>query len=206
VPSAQALFDKPDPAGRSVFEETNLRHASRLARRHSRNRRMRAGGRPRARLGKDRSTPRSVTTTARDRRSSSCRAVPSVGGASGAWRFESGETGNGRRDTSLEESHHIRTRAWQWRATDLEREHQPSGVIMIPVPGAGRVAGGARSRRGPGRAARRGSVVIKRCIRPECRALARRLALHRVHLCAGETSEADGSGRLRAAHSRDSNF
>ena len=46
-----------------------------------------------------------------------------------------GETGSGKRETSLEEV--IVRHALGMELPTLEREHQASGVMMIPVPGPG---------------------------------------------------------------------
>ena len=130
-----ALFDKPDPLDGPFFEETIYVTPSRLARTAQQEIAACAQAAVRA-LGL-REGPIHAEVRHNDRGAwlIELAARPIGGRCSGALRFESGETGNGRRDTSLEEL--IIRHALGMELPTLEREHQASGVMMIPVPGAG---------------------------------------------------------------------
>src|SRR5439155_27119225 len=62
-------------------------------------------------------------------------ARPIGGRCSGALRFESRDAGGEMRDASLEEI--VIRHALGMESPTWERERQASGVMMIPVPGAG---------------------------------------------------------------------
>src|SRR5713226_1424940 len=130
-----AMFDKPDPLDGPFFEETIYVTPSRLARTAQQDIAACAQAAVRA-LGL-REGPIHAEIRHNDRGAwlIELAARPIGGRCSGALRFESGETGNGRRDTSLEEL--IIRHALGMELPTLEREHQASGVMMIPVPGAG---------------------------------------------------------------------
>src|SRR2546427_338732 len=130
-----ALFDKPDPLDGPFFEETIYVTPSRLARTAQQEIAACAQAAVGA-LGL-REGPIHAEVRHNDRGAwlIELAARPIGGRCSGALRFESGETGNGRRDTSLEEL--IIRHALGMELPTLEREHQASGVMMIPVPGAG---------------------------------------------------------------------
>ena len=130
-----ALFDKPDPLDGPFFEETIYVTPSRLARTAQQEIAACAQAAVRA-LGLGEG-PIHAEVRHNDRGAwlIELAARPIGGRCSGALRFESGETGNGRRDTSLEEL--IIRHALGMELPTLEREHQASGVMMIPVPGAG---------------------------------------------------------------------
>jgi len=130
-----ALFDKPDPLDGPFFEETIYVTPSRLARTAQQEIAACAQAAVRA-LGL-REGPIHAEVRHNDRGAwlIELAARPIGGRCSGALRFESGETDNGRRDTSLEEL--IIRHALGMELPTLEREHQASGVMMIPVPGAG---------------------------------------------------------------------
>src|SRR6266576_2574495 len=113
-----ALFDKPDPLDGPFFEETIYVTPSRLARTAQQEIAACAQAAGDA-LGL-RDGPIHAEVRHNDR---------------GAWRFEILETGNGKRETSLEEI--IIRHALGMELPTLERERRASGVMMIPVPGAG---------------------------------------------------------------------
>ena len=131
-----ALFDKPDPLDGPYFEETIYVTPSRLpadeqravaacAERAAAALGLREGP-VHAELRVNGSGPWLIELAAR----------PIGGRCSGALRFETGETGKGKGETvSLEEI--IVQHALGMELPNLRRERQASGVMMIPVPGAG---------------------------------------------------------------------
>jgi len=131
-----ALFDKPDPLDGPYFEETIYVTPSRLpadeqravaacAERAAAALGLREGP-VHAELRVNGSGPWLIELAAR----------PIGGRCSGALRFETGETGKGKGETvSLEEI--IIQHALGMELPNLRRERQASGVMMIPVPGAG---------------------------------------------------------------------
>ncbi|PYP50624.1 MAG: biotin carboxylase [Gemmatimonadetes bacterium] len=131
-----ALFDKPDPLDGPYFEETIYVTPSRLpadeqravaacAERAAAALGLREGP-VHAELRVNGSGPWLIELAAR----------PIGGQCSGALRFEIRETGKGKEETlSLEEI--VIRHALGMNLPALEREPQASGVMMIPVPGAG---------------------------------------------------------------------
>src|SRR5881394_771055 len=131
-----ALFDKPDPLDGPYFEETIYVTPSRLpadqqravaacAERAAAALGLREGP-VHAELRVNSSGPWVIELAAR----------PIGGRCSGALRFEIRETGKGKEETlSLEEI--VIRHALGMNLPALEREPQASGVMMIPVPGAG---------------------------------------------------------------------
>ncbi|SRR6266540_2393560 len=131
-----AIFDKPDPLDGPFFEETIYVTPSRLA--------------PTAQQHIAACAQAAVTALglregpihAEIRHNDGgawlieLAARPIGGRCSGALRFDTGETGEGKGETlSLEEI--IIRHALDMELPTLERERQASGVMMIPVPGAG---------------------------------------------------------------------
>src|SRR5882724_293148 len=129
------IFDKPDPLDGPFFEETIYVTPSRLARTAQQEVAACAQAAVDA-LGL-REGPIHAEIRHNDRGAwlIELAARPIGGRCSGALRFESRETGNGKRETSLEEI--IIRHALGMELPTLEREEQASGVMMIPVPGAG---------------------------------------------------------------------
>src|SRR5256712_2971587 len=130
-----AIFDKPDPLDGPFFEETIYVTPARLARTAQQEIAACAQAAVDALGLRDGPIHAEVRHNDRGAWLIELAARPIGGRCSGALRFESGETGNGRRDTSLEEL--IIRHALGMELPTLEREHQASGVMMIPVPGAG---------------------------------------------------------------------
>ncbi len=130
-----AMFDKPDPLDGPFFEETIYVTPSRLA--PTAQQEIAACAQAAVDALGLREGPIHTEIRHNDRGAwlIELAARPIGGRCSGALRFESGETGNGRRHTSLEEL--IIRHALGMELPTLEREHQASGVMMIPVPGAG---------------------------------------------------------------------
>ncbi len=131
-----ALFDKPDPLDGPYFEETIYVTPSRLPAEQQRAvaacaERAAAAlglreGPVHAELRVNSSGPWVIELAAR----------PIGGRCSGALRFEIRETGKGKRETlSLEEV--VIRHALGMDLPALARERRASGVMMIPVPGAG---------------------------------------------------------------------
>ncbi len=131
-----ALFDKPDPLDGPYFEESIYLTPSRLS--QSAQQRIAActqraasalglaEGPVHAELRWNERGPWLIELAAR----------PIGGRCSGALRFESREPGNGKREAmSLEEI--VIRHALGMDLPPLVRERQASGVMMIPVPGAG---------------------------------------------------------------------
>jgi len=129
------IFDKPDPLDGPFFEETIYLTPSRLARTAQ----QAIAGCAQAAvdaLGL-REGPIHAEIRHNDRGAwlIELAARPIGGRCSGALRFEMRETDSGKRETSLEEI--IIRHALGMELPTLEREEQASGVMMIPVPGAG---------------------------------------------------------------------
>jgi D-alanine-D-alanine ligase-like ATP-grasp enzyme len=130
-----AIFDKPDPLDGPFFEETIYVTPSRLARTAQQEIAACAQAAVQA-LGL-REGPIHAEVRHNDRGAwlIELAARPIGGRCSGALRFEVREAGNGKRETSLEEI--IIRHALGMELPAVEREQQASGVMMIPVPGAG---------------------------------------------------------------------
>src|SRR5438132_4858576 len=130
-----ALFDKPDPLDGPFFEETIYVTPSRLARTAQAEIAECAQAAVGAvRLG---AGPIHAEVRHNDRGAwlIELAARPIGGRCSGALRFEIREAGNGKRETSHQEI--IIRPARGMELPTLERERRASGVMMIPVPGAG---------------------------------------------------------------------
>jgi biotin carboxylase len=129
------IFDKPDPLDGPFFEETIYITPSRLARTAQQEIAACAQGAVDA-LGL-REGPIHAEIRHNDRGAwlIELAARPIGGRCSGALRFESRDAGGEMRDASLEEI--IIRHALGMELPTLEREQQASGVMMIPVPGAG---------------------------------------------------------------------
>src|SRR5437899_10795857 len=123
-----AIFDKPDPLDGPFFEETIYVTPSRLA--QAAQQEIAACAQAAVRALGLREGPIHAEVRHNDRGAwlIELAARPIGGRCSGALRFESVETGNGRRDTSLEEL--IIRHALGMELPTLEREHQASGVMM----------------------------------------------------------------------------
>jgi phosphoribosylaminoimidazole carboxylase (NCAIR synthetase) len=130
-----AIFDKPDPLDGPFFEETIYVTPSRLPRPAQQAITACAQAAVDA-LGLQEG-PVHAELRHNDRGAwlIELAARPIGGRCSGALRFEIREAGNGKREASLEEI--IIRHALGLELPTLEREHQASGVMMIPVPGAG---------------------------------------------------------------------
>ncbi|HXL51599.1 MAG TPA: ATP-grasp domain-containing protein [Gemmatimonadales bacterium] len=129
-----AMFDKPDPLDGPFFEETIYVTPSRLARTAQQDIAACAQAAVRA-LGL-REGPIHAEIRHNDRAAwlIELAARPIGGRCSGALRFGNGGSGLGA-GVSLEEL--IIRHALGMELPTVEREHQASGVMMIPVPGAG---------------------------------------------------------------------
>ena len=129
-----AMFDKPDPLDGPFFEETIYVTPSRLARTAQQDIAACAQAAVRA-LGL-REGPIHAEIRHNDRGAwlIELAARPIGGRCSGALRFGNGGSGLGA-GVSLEEL--IIRHALGMELPTVEREHQASGVMMIPVPGAG---------------------------------------------------------------------
>ena len=131
-----AIFDKPDPLDGPFFEETIYVTPSRVARTAQQEIAACAQAAVDA-LGL-REGPIHAELRYNDRGAwlIELAARPIGGRCSAALRFDAGETGKGNGETlSLEEI--IIRHALDMELPTLERERQASGVMMIPVPGAG---------------------------------------------------------------------
>src|SRR6266550_4069324 len=130
-----ALFDKPDPLDGPFFEETIYVTPSRLARTAQQEIAACAQAAVDALGLRDGPIHAEVRHNDRGAWLIELAARPIGGRCSGALRFEIREAGNGKRETSLEEI--IIRHALGMELPTLERERRASGVMMIPVPGAG---------------------------------------------------------------------
>src|SRR6266550_1709130 len=130
-----ALFDKPDPLDGPFFEETIYVTPSRLARTAQQEIAACAQAAVDALGLRDGPIHAEVRHNDRGAWLIELAARPIGGRCSGALRFEIREAGNGERETSLEEI--IIRHALGMELPTLERERRASGVMMIPVPGAG---------------------------------------------------------------------
>jgi len=130
-----AIFDKPDPLEGPFFEETIYVTPSRLAPAAQ----QEVAACVQAAVGALglREGPIHAEVRYNDRGAwlIELAARPIGGRCSGALRFESRDAGGEMRDASLEEI--IIRHALGMPIPTLEREAQASGVMMIPVPGAG---------------------------------------------------------------------
>jgi D-alanine-D-alanine ligase-like ATP-grasp enzyme len=129
------IFDKPDPLDGPFFEETIYVTPSRLARMAQQEIAACAQAAVDA-LGL-REGPIHAEIRHNDRGAwlIELAARPIGGRCSGALRFESRDAGGETREASLEEI--VIRHALDMELPKLERERQASGVMMIPVPGAG---------------------------------------------------------------------
>ncbi len=130
-----AIFDKPDPLDGPFFEETIYVTPSRLPRPAQQAIAACAQAAVDALGLQEGPVHAEIRHNDRGAWLIELAARPIGGRCSGALRFEIRETGNGKRETSLEEI--IIRHALGMELPTLEREHQASGVMMIPVPGAG---------------------------------------------------------------------
>src|SRR6266704_898942 len=130
-----AIFDKPDPLDGPFFEETIYVTPSRFARTAQQEIAACAQAAVGALGLRDGPIHAEVRHNDRGAWLIELAARPIGGRCSGALRFEIREAGNGKRETSLEEI--IIRHALGMELPTLERERRASGVMMIPVPGAG---------------------------------------------------------------------
>jgi len=130
-----AMFDKPDPLDGPFFEETIYLTPSRLAR--TAQQAIAACAQAAVDALGLREGPIHAEIRHNDRGAwlIELAARPIGGRCSGALRFESRGAAGEMRETSLEEI--IIRHALGMELPTLEREEQASGVMMIPVPGAG---------------------------------------------------------------------
>ena len=130
-----AIFDKPDPLEGPFFEETIYVTPSRLA--PAAQQKVAACVQAAVDALGLREGPIHAEVRYNDRGAwlIELAARPIGGRCSGALRFESRDAGGEMRDASLEEI--IIRHALGMPIPTLEREAQASGVMMIPVPGAG---------------------------------------------------------------------
>ena len=129
-----AMFDKPDPLDGPFFEETIYVTPSRLAR--TAQREIAACAQAAVHALELREGPIHAELRHNDRGAwlIELAARPIGGRCSGALRFGNGDSGLGA-GVSLEEI--IILHALGMELPTVEREHQASGVMMIPVPGPG---------------------------------------------------------------------
>ena len=130
-----AIFDKPDPLDGPFFEETIYVAPSRLPQPAQQAIAACAQAAVAALGLQEGPVHAEIRHNDRGAWLIELAARPIGGRCSGALRFEIRETGNGKRETSLEEI--IIRHALGMELPTLEREHQASGVMMIPVPRAG---------------------------------------------------------------------
>ena len=129
------IFDKPDPLDGPFFEETIYVTPSHLA--HPAQQDIAACAQAAVRALGLRDGPIHAEVRHNDRGSwlIELAARPIGGRCSGALRFESRDAGGEMRDASLEEI--VIRHALRMDFPTLERERQASGVMMIPIRGAG---------------------------------------------------------------------
>src|SRR5437867_8418009 len=130
-----AIFDKPDPLDGPFFEETIYVTPSRLARTAQQEIAACAQAAVTALGLREGPIHAEVRHNHRGAWLIELAARPIGGRCSGALRFESRDAGGEMRDASLEEI--VIRHALGMPIPTLEREAQASGVMMIPVPGAG---------------------------------------------------------------------
>src|SRR3989449_1304402 len=130
-----AIFEKPDPLDGPFFEETIYGTPSRLAQ----TAKQQIGACAQVAVGalglREGPIPAEIRHNDQGAWLIELAARAIGGRCSGALRFESRETGSGKRETSLEEI--IIRHALGMNLPTIERERQAAGVMMIPVPGAG---------------------------------------------------------------------
>src|SRR5437867_6770329 len=130
-----AIFDKPDPLDGPFFEETMYVTPSRLARTAQQGIAACAQAAVTALGLREGPIHAEVRHNHRGAWLIELAARPIGGRCSGALRFDTREAGGEMRDASLEEI--VIRHALGMPIPTLEREAQASGVMMIPVPGAG---------------------------------------------------------------------
>src|SRR5881396_3355909 len=130
-----AIFDKPDPLDGPFFEETIYVTPSRLARTAQQEIAACAQAAVTALGLREGPIHAEVRHNHRGAWLIELAARPIGGRCSGALRFESRGAAGEMREASLEEI--IIRHALGMELPAMEREHQASGVMMIPVPGAG---------------------------------------------------------------------
>src|SRR5213592_4751525 len=130
-----AIFDKPDPLDGPFFEETIYVTPSRFARTAQQEIAACAQAAVGALGLRDGPIHAEVRHNDRGAWLIELAARPIGGRCSGALRFESRGAAGEMREASLEEI--IIRHALGMELPAMEREHQASGVMMIPVPGAG---------------------------------------------------------------------
>src|SRR5437763_1523530 len=130
-----AIFDKPDPLDGPFFEETIYVTPSRLARTAQKEIAACAQAAVTALGLREGPIHAEVRHNHRGAWLIELAARPIGGRCSGALRFESRDAGGEMRDASLEEI--VIRHALGMESPTWERERQASGVMMIPVPGAG---------------------------------------------------------------------
>jgi len=130
-----AIFDKPDPLDGPFFEETIYVTPSRLPRPAQQAIAACAQAAVDALGLQEGPVHAEIRHNERGAWLIELAARPIGGRCSGALRFENRDAGGGMRDASLEEI--VIRHALGMELPALEREQQASGVMMIPVPGAG---------------------------------------------------------------------
>src|SRR5881628_2810252 len=130
-----AIFDKPDPLDGPFFEETIYVTPSRLPRPAQQAIAACAQAAVDALGLQEGPVHAEIRHNERGAWLIELAARPIGGRCSGALRFESRDAGVERRDASLEEI--VIRHALGMELPTLERERRASGVMMIPVPGAG---------------------------------------------------------------------
>ena len=184
-----AIFDKPDPLEGPFFEESIYVTPSRLP--EETQNRIREETIRAARAIRLREGPLHAELRINDADEIHVIDVASraIGGkCSGALEFGGG--------ASLERL--ILSQALGVAPPSLEREKKASGVMMIPIPGEGRLEGSRRQGRSPGRTRNRGSRHIHPHRRPR-RAAAGRREIPRLHLRQGGAARRGGGRPARGA-------
>ena len=132
-----AIFDKPDPLDGPFFEETIYVTPSRLARTAQQEIAACAQEAVHALGLRDGPIHAEVRHNNRGAWLIELAARPIGGRCSGALRFESRDAGGEMRDRDVSLEEIVIRHALGMELPTLQREQQASGVMMIPVPGAG---------------------------------------------------------------------
>ena len=132
-----AIFDKPDPLDGPFFEETIYVTPSRLARTAQQEIAACAQEAVHALGLRDGPIHAEVRHNDRGAWLIELAARPIGGRCSGALRFESRDAGGEMRDRDVSLEEIVIRHALGMELPTLQREQQASGVMMIPVPGAG---------------------------------------------------------------------